>query len=409
MALTALQINSKKIVPGLHADGNGLYLRVQDSGAKSWIFRYQLSGERHKMGLGTLAERSAVEAREEAARLMALVKKKIDPMAHRDAEIAALASSNAAGASTFKTYALDYIEVHRAEWKNAKHITQWENTLEKYAYPIIGHLPPADVTTEHVLEILKPIWMAKNETAMRLRGRLETVLDAAKAKEKRRDENPARWNGHLEHFLANISRTERIEHHPALAYDKLPEFMEKLRAVPGVSALCLEFVILTASRSGEALNARWCEIDEENSIWIVPKERMKMKKEHRVPLTQAALNVIQKAKELRIEDNEYVFPGVRSGRAMTDMALTMLLRRLHPGITTHGFRSSFRDWAAEVTEYPGEMAEMALAHAVGNKVEAAYRRGNMFEKRKQMMLDWSAWCEPKPAKVVPIKKGNKAA
>ncbi|NDP49317.1 MAG: integrase arm-type DNA-binding domain-containing protein [Sulfuriferula multivorans] len=400
--LTELKIKHAKT--GYWLDGDGLYLQVSKSGAKSWIYRYQLNGRRREMGLGSLSDVPAKDARRRAAEARALVHGKIDPVEHRKQQTVAafeLVAQIRAGAVTFKQMALEYIEANRAGWKNAKHASQWENTLATYAYPVVGDMPVGAVDTAKVLEVLNPIWLIKTETAKRLRGRIEVILSYAKVKGFRHGENPAAWRGHLDNVLPQPGKIAPHKHHPALPYDQMRDFICKLRGSDGVSALCVEFVILTACRSGEALKATWDEIDEEKGVWIVPAGRMKASKEHRVPLSVAALAVLEKAKKLR--QGIYIFPSVRSGKPMSDMSLSMLLRRLHPGITVHGFRSSFRDWAAEATHYPGEMAEMALAHSVGNKVEAAYRRGDMFEKRRGLMADWAAWCEPKKVgNVVPL-------
>lgn len=399
--LTELKIKHAKA--GYWLDGDGLYLQVSESGAKSWIYRFQLNGKRREMGLGSLADVSAREARRRAAEARGQVHNKVDPLEHRKQQAVAafeLAAQVAAGAVTFKKVSLEYIEANRAGWKNVKHISQWENSLATYAYPVMGDTPVGEIDTAMVLEVVNPIWLTKTETAKRLRSRIELVLSYAKVKGYRSGENPAIWRGHLENVLPKPGKIAPHKHHPALPYGQMREFMGKLRQHEGVSVLCLEFVILTACRSGEALKAKWSEIDEEKGVWIIPAERMKARREHRVPLSDAALAVLAKAKE--ICQGEYLFPGVRTGKPMSDMSLSMLVRRIQSAITVHGFRSSFRDWAAEATHYPCEMAEMALAHVVGNKVEAAYRRGDMFEKRRQMMADWATWCEPKkPGNVVP--------
>ena len=399
--LTEFAIKHAK--PGYWLDGDGLYLQVSKTGAKSWIYRFQLNGKRREMGLGSLAHVSARDARRHAAEARAMVHNKVDPLVHRKQQTLAAAeraAQVAAGAMTFKKVSLEYIEANRAGWKSAKHLGQWQSSLDTYAYPIIGETPVGEIDTAMVLEVVNPLWLTKTETAKRLRSRIELVLSYAKVKGYRQGENPAAWRGHLENVLPKPGKIAPHKHHPAQPYVQMKEFMSTLRQHEGVSVLCLEFVILTACRSGEALKAKWSEIDEEKGVWIIPGDRMKAGREHRVPLSDAALAVLEAAKKVR--QGEYIFPGVRSGKPMSDMSLSMLLRRIQPGITVHGFRSSFRDWAAEATHYPGEMAEMALAHTVGNKVEAAYRRGDMFEKRRQMMTDWAAWCEPKPGNVVPL-------
>jgi integrase len=359
------------------------------------------------MGLGALADVSAKQARVDVSPLRAMVAKKIDPLELREKQVQAAVVASARAGATFKTEALEFIATHRTSWKNAKHITQWENTLQTYVYPQIGEVSVADVDVAMVLKVLKPIWSTKTESATRIRARIELVLDAARAKGLRSGENPARWKGNLEALLPAPGKIAPHQHHPALPFKRMPHLVGALRKREGVSSLCLQFAILTACRSGEALNATWKEVDLEERLWTIPGARMKAGRPHRVPLSQAAIDVLYKAKEGReAAPGDLVFPSPRAGTAMTDMSLTMLLRRLKPGITVHGFRSSFRDWAAELTDYPNEMAEMALAHAVGNKVEAAYRRGDLFEKRRQMMADWAVWCEPK-TNVVPI--GSKSA
>ncbi len=424
MTLTALQINSKNLKPGLHPDGNGLYLRVQVKGAKSWIYRFQLNGRRRKMGIGTLFERPLIEARAEAARLGAMVRSGVDPIEARKQEVAQRfesAAKAAAGAVTFSQVAKEYIAAHRAGWRNAKHGDQWANTLRDYAEPVIGSKPVADVSTEDVLHILQPIWSTKTETASRVRSRIELVLSYAKAKKMRQGENPAVWRGHLDALLPKPTKVKKVQHHPALPYARMPEFMKALREVDGFGARALELAILTAARSGEVRFATWSEFDlgEEARVWVVPANRMKGERVHRVPLSAAVVKLLENLP--RFENVKYLFPGERDKKPLSDMTLTAVIQRMNEdgdkpewiepsterAVVPHGFRSSFRDWAAEKTTFPHEMAEMALAHAVGDKVEAAYRRDDMFEKRREMMEDWSAWCAPKKSgKVVPIKKGR---
>ncbi|MHB0973153.1 MAG: tyrosine-type recombinase/integrase [Thiobacillus sp.] len=408
--LTELKIKHAK--PGYWLDGDGLYLQVSQSGAKSWIYRFQLNGKRREMGLGSLVDVSAKDARRRAAEARALVHNKIDPLEYRKqqaSEAAARAAQIAAGAITFKKVSLEYIEANRAGWKNVKHVSQWENTLATYAYPVIGDTPVGEIDTAMVLEVLNPIWIIKTETATRLRGRIERVLSYAKVKGYRQGENPAAWRGHLDNVLPKIGRHEP---QPALPYTQMREFMGKLRQHEGATLLCLEFLILTASRCSEASEAKWNEIDMEKGVWTIPADRMKARREHRVPLSAAALAVLAKAKQ--ICQGEYVFPGRIIGEPVDSGGLGQPLKRMNAhrvkeglekwvdaqsgrAIVPHGFRSSFRDWAAETTHYDRDMVEMALAHVVGNKVEAAYRRGDMFEKRRQLMADWAAWCEPKKA------------
>ncbi|MCB1889862.1 MAG: integrase arm-type DNA-binding domain-containing protein [Rhodocyclaceae bacterium] len=407
MALTALEIKHAKA--GMHADGNGLYLRVQASGAKGWIFRFQLDGKRREMGIGTLAERPAVDARAAAAELGRMVREGLDPIEERnrrEQEANDAAKQAEAGTVLFRQVAADYIASHRAGWRNAKHADQWANTLATYADPVIGDLAPAAVTAEHLLAILSPIWTTKPETASRVRSRIELVLSYAKAKKLRDGENPAMWRGHLDALLPKPSRVKKVRHHPALPYAQMSEFMLALRNVQGLGARALEFAILNAARSGEVRLAEWREIDLDAATWTVPADRMKARRAHRVPLSQAALRLLKSLP--RLDGTELLFPGMREQRPMSDMALTSVIRRMNEDqlkwmdpksnaqAVPHGFRSTFRDWCAEQTHFPAEMAEIALAHTVGDKVEAAYRRGDMFEKRRAMMQAWADWCLQEP-------------
>lgn len=416
MALTALQIKHAK--EGMHADGSGLYLLVSKAGAKSWIFRYQINGRRREMGLGGVAEKSAVQVRAEVGRLRASLAAGTDPL---DAKQQAIAENKVKAemakirAITFKDAALEYIDVKKAGWSNEKHVWQWENSLSLYAFPFFGSLPVSDVSTEHVLAGIGPIWVTKTETATRVRQRIEKILDYARFQNWRSGENPARWNGHLEHTLPKPGSVRKVEHQPALPFQHMAEFMAELRKREGSGARGLEFAILTASRSGEVRGARWSEIDMTTGVWTVPAERMKAKKEHRVPLSASALRVLEAMP--KVADEGLIFPGTRPNTPMSDMTLKATIGRINKDrlkaelslwtdaksgvpVVVHGFRSTFRDWAAEVTHYPGEMAEMALAHTVADRVEAAYRRGTMFEKRRQMMIDWAAWCEASNATVL---------
>ena len=404
MALTALQIKHAK--EGMHADGSGLYLRVQASGAKSWIFRFQLNGKRREMGIGTLAAKPAPEARSEAAQLAAVIRNGIDPIEDRKAkaELAALeAQKMAAAVTTFRQVATAYIDNHRASWKNAKHAQQWENTLEQYAGPIIGDKPVGEITTEDVLSILQPLWITKTETASRLRSRIELVLSYAKALRLRHGENPAIWRGHLDAILPKESKVKKIQHQPALPYLQIADFMKKLRTTNGSGARALEFAILTATRSSEVRLAEWSEIDFETKLWTIAAVRMKAKREHWVPLSDQAIQVLENLP--RVEGDKFVFVGTRNNRPLSDMTLSAVIRRFNDvkdgqtppwidpsnerEVVPHGFRSTFRDWAAEVGHYPRELAEHALAHSLPDKVEAAYQRGTMLERRRPMMQAWA--------------------
>lgn len=404
-ALTPLGVKSAK--PGRHADGGGLYLLVKESGARSWVFRFMLRGRTRDVGLGAAAGSgmiSLADARDAASSLRLKVKTGIDPLEERRHETArALAAVQAAKVTeiTFRAAAQSYIATNENSWRNDKHRQQWRNTLETYVYPIIGDLPVADVATAHVLKILEPIWKEKPETASRIRGRIETVLDAAKAREYRRGENPARWRGHIAQILPPRGRLSR-GHHKALPYSQLPNFISNLRKRNAAAALALEFAILTAARTGEVLGATWSEVDLDKAVWTVPPERMKAGKEHRVPLSPRALEILEIAKPL---SDEALFSN-DEGNKLSGMAMAMLLRRMNVNATVHGFRSAFRDWAAECTSYAHDVCEMALAHTISNKAEAAYRRGDLFEKRRRLMADWATYCAtPKlvDAEITPIR------
>ena len=371
--LTALKVD-KTTRPGMYADGGGLYLRVTKDGTKNWVYRYMLNGRPRWMGLGPLAIYGLQEARAKALDARRRRHEGIDPIDARKAE-RMRARLDAAKAVTFKECADAYIDSHRAGWRNGKHAAQWEATLATYAEPVIGALPVQAIDMALVLKILQPIWTEKPETAGRLRGRIERVLDWAKVRGYREGENPARWRGYLEQLLPPLSRVRRVVHHAALPYAKLPDFLVQLREQEGIAALALEFTILTAARSGETMGARWSELNLLDKIWTVPAERMKAGKVHRVPLSARALALLQEMEALRPPGNAegYVFPGGKAGKSLSNMAFLMLLRRMgRDDLTAHGFRSTFRDWAAERTNFPSEVAEMALAHTVSDKTEAAY-------------------------------------
>lgn len=394
--LTAQSV--KHAAPGRYGDGDGLYLLVRTPETAFWIFRYTRAGKMREMGLGRArGEKNVVTlkaAREAANKLHVLVRSGRDPLADRDAAAAvakAEAQTAVVKAITFRAVAEGYIRAHAAGWSNAKHGAQWHATLVAYAYPHFGDVAVADVATEHVLAALEPIWRTKPETAARVRGRVESVLDYAKARGWRDGENPATWRGHLIKLLPSRAKVAPVQHHPALPYAEIGAFMAKLRALPGIGAQALELTILTAARSGETLGAVWAEFDIVERAWTVPAARMKAKREHRVPLSDPALALLAEMAKLRTTEDPaaYVFPGQGWNRPLSVMAMTMVLRRMKRGdITVHGFRSAFRDWAAEKTSVPNEVAEAALAHVVGDKVEAAYRRGDLFEKRRKLMEEW---------------------
>ncbi len=398
--LTALQV-SKLTKPGLYGDGGGLTLQITDTGAKSWLFRFMKAGKPFAMGLGPTHTVSLAEARQKALDARKLLLDGINPLtAKRQKKIAdALADAKR---MTFDQCAQAYILAHRAGWKNAKHAAQWESTLRTYASPVFGAVPVAEVETPLVVKCLSPIWLAKTETASRLRGRIESVLDWATTSNHRQGDNPARWRGHLEHLLSAPNRTKRVEHHPALPWREIGAFLVVLRQQGGVAARALEFTILTAARSGEARLAQWSEIDTETKLWTVPAERMKAGKEHRVPLSASAIGLLNTLPRV----GDLVFPGVREGRPLSDMSLTAVLRRMQrTDITVHGFRSTFRDWCAESTNFPREVCEHALAHSLPDKVEAAYRRGDLLDKRVQLMQAWADYCAKPAAQatVTPIR------
>ena len=382
--------------PGAYADGDGLYLKIGTTGAASWQYRYQMNGKRRMMGLGSCATVGLAEARDKAADARKQVKQGIDPLEVKEAEQTAVEAK----ATTFRELATEYIADHRPGWRNAKHGQQWENTLAQYAFPKIGDKPIAEISTEDVLRILKKLWTEKPETASRLRNRIELVIDAGRAKGLSTAANPAAWRGHLDKLLPKRTKASK-GHHAAMDYRELPAFYKRLTEDrDSLSSVALQITILTACRTSEVLLADWSEFDLDNRLWTIPGERMKAGKPHRVPLTDEVLKLLQ-----GIKGEGYVFPGARQGRPLSNMAMTMVLRRLgHPELTVHGFRSTFRDWCAEETHYPNIVAEQALAHTVGNAVEAAYRRGDLLDKRRALMADWATYCTTKPAaNVIPLR------
>jgi integrase len=378
--------------PGRHADGGNLYLAISESGARSWVFMFRLKGKQTELGFGSARDVTLARARERAVEARAKLAEGIDPRpAPKQPE-----------GTTFGEYADKWIKDNRSEWRSEKHAGQWQMTLGTYAFTI-RRLPVADVTTDQVLEVLKPIWGSKPETASRLRGRIEKVLDAAKAQGLRFGENPARWRGHLDHLLPKRSKLARGRH-AAMPYENVPGFMADLRSHDGVAARALEFCILTAARTGEVVGMRWPEVDLEKGVWTVPAPRMKGGREHRVPLAARALGIMRMMHDER--DGDFVFPGQRPGKPVGPRSLHAVLRGMKvDSATTHGFRSSFRDFAAECTMFSNEVCEAALAHAIANKSEAAYRRGDLFEKRRALMAEWSLFCAtPTAGKVVQFKR-----
>jgi len=402
--LSALEVGRLK-TPGLFAVGGvpGLQLQVSPTGARTWVLRVMVAGKRRDMGLGGYPAVPLALAREKAREARASIENGIDPIAQRAAARSTLAASRGAEI-TFEDAARQFIRAKEVEWKNAKHGQQWTNTLETYAFPVVGKLACGDVALPHVLKILEPIWTTKTETATRLRGRIESVLDWATVRGFRKGENPARWKGHLDKILPAPGKVMKVEHHGAVSVESVGAFVAALRKRDGIAARALEFLILTAARSGEVRGALWSEIDIEGRAWTIPPARMKASKEHRVPLSDEAVRLLNALP--RFAGNDLVFPSPR-GLVLSDMTLTAVMRRMKRAEVPHGFRSTFRDWAAERTSYPREVAEMALAHAIGNAVEAAYRRGDLFEKRARMMAEWARFCDaPAPAgNVVAMNKG----
>lgn len=381
--------------PGHHAVGGvaGLYLYVSETGARSWVLRALVGGKRRHMGLGGFPDVPMAQAREKARAAREAISQGVDPIQQRRSAASQL-RANALKEKTFQQAAEAFIDAHGEAWKSDKHRSQWASTLETYAYPVIGALSVRDVGQAHVLSVLEPIWKTKTETASRLRGRIESVLDWAAARQLRGDANPARWKGHLDKLLAAPTKLKRVAHHRALPVDAMPKFMSQLRQRSGTAARALEFLVLCASRSGEVRGATWGEIDLDTRVWTIPAARMKAGREHRVPLSQTALALLKSLP--RHQDVELIFPAPRGG-PMSDMTLTALMRRMNADAVPHGFRSSFRDWAGERTNYPREIAEQALAHTLESKVEAAYRRGDALDKRRAMMNDWSAFLAAQPS------------
>ncbi len=397
--------------PGLYGDGGGLALQITKAGVKSWLYRYMIDGKAYGMGLGPLHTVSLAEARLKAADARKLIFEGVNPLlAKRQSKFDEVVAK--AKLMTFDQCAETYVKAHRTSWKNAKHADQWSNTLGTYASPIIGSLPVGDVDTALVVKVLTQtdhvgaqFWESKHETATRLRGRIESILGWAATSGFRSGDNPARWKGHLENLLASISKTSRIKNHPSLPWQRIGSFMKTLREREGIAARAVEFTILTASRSGEVRGAKWSEIDLSTNLWTIPAERMKAKREHEVPLSDAALDLLNALP--RIDGTDFVFPGTK-GQALSDMSLTAVVRRMNAEVTQwtskegktvtiHGFRSTFRMWAAESTNFPREVAEHALAHQLPNVVERAYQRGTQFAKRANMMADWAAFCARVPA------------
>ncbi|ANK80279.1 MAG: integrase [Rhizobiales bacterium NRL2] len=385
--LNARQVQTQPV--GRHHDGGGLYLQVIESGARTWLFRYMLDGKQRWMGLGSARDVPLKEAREKAMEYRRLRAEGIDPIKYRDRE-RQRRREDLLSSVTFQKAAEEYIRSHEAGWSNPAHASQWANSLRDHAYPIIGDKDVAEISMSDVLRVLDPIWLTKTVTATRVRGRIEKILDWARVRGHRVGENPARWRGNLETQLAPPNRVRRVEHHKALPWSEIGDFMAELRERKSIAAYALEFMILTALRTSEVVDARWEEFDLGNAVWTVPAERMKMKNEHRVPLTARAIDILRELE--RSSTGDHVFTS-GDGRSLHKNTMLALVRRMgRKDITAHGFRSTFRDWAAEMTAYPSDVVEMALAHAIRNKVESAYRRGDLFEKRKRLMDEWAQFC-----------------
>lgn len=387
--LSALEVR-RLIQPGRWSVGgsDGLALQVTPSGARTWVLRVRVGGRQRELGLGGFPTVGLAEARERARVERAKVLQGVDPRLERDRARRTMAEARHSQ-QDFATVAEQYIALHAKSWKNRKHAMQWTATLQAYAYPVIGVLPPSEITVAHVVSVLEPIWITKTETASRVRSRIELVLDFAGAKGWREGLNPARWRGNLDAALPRPSKVSKVVHHPAVAVGAVAGFMARLRQQPGIAARALELLVLTAARSAEVRGAVWSEFDLEAGLWVLPAARMKADREHRVPLSEPARVLLAGLAEAG--GQELVFPGLRG--PLSDMSLLAVLRRMKVTATAHGFRSTFRDWAADKTHYPGEVVEMALAHAVGDKVEAAYRRGDLYEKRVLLMRDWAAFLD----------------
>lgn len=416
--LTAMEVKNKT-EPGYYLDGGGLYLQISAFGTKSWVFKFTLNGRSREMGLGAIHTITLQEARELARDNRKLLTEGIDPIEARGARKQD-ERLKSAKRITFDECAEKYINTHKESWKNPKHKDQWTNTLATYASPYIGKLAVSDIDTGLVLKCLEPIWGLKTETATRLRGRIEKILDWAATRGYRSGENPARWKGHLEHNLAAPNKIAKVKNQPALPYSQVSAFLKDLRQRSGSAAVALEFAILTAGRSGEIRGATWGEMDLDSGVWTIPADRMKMDNEHRVPLSRRALEILKQLKEQagKVKPDTVVFLSPR-GLVLSDATLNAVIRRMNEGeggpkwidpktkkeAVTHGFRSSFRDWAAECTNYPWWLAEKALAHLVGDETERAYQRGDLLEKRRRLMEDWAAYCETghTPGEVIPIR------
>lgn len=401
--LSALEVK-RLTKPGRHAVGtiSGLLLAVKDSGAKSWILRTVVGGKRRNIGLGSYPEISLADAKERARDAKEKIRQGIDPVEERRATSRALHEQSER--MTFSEAARLCHEKKTSEFKNEKHAKQWISSVHRYAIPVIGDMPVDEIDLPHILQVLEPIWHEKTETATRLRQRLEAILSWATVSGHRSGDNPARWQGHLDAVLPKPNKLKKVNHHAALPWQQISSFMQDLRQREGMGARALEFIILTATRSGEVRLATWEEIDLENKVWTVPGERMKAGQDHTVPLTDDAIKLLKTLP--RLEGSSYVFPAPRGG-PLSDMSISTVCKRMKVDAVPHGFRSTFRDWCAENTNFPREVAEMALAHTIESKVEAAYRRGDLFQKRRKLMDAWADYCNKvqaeEKAEVTPIR------
>ncbi|MGA0594920.1 tyrosine-type recombinase/integrase [Enterovirga sp. CN4-39] len=400
MARAVNKLNARGVAtisqPGRYSDGGGLYLQVDPGGARRWLFIYRSGSKQREMGLGSIGAVSLADARRKRDEARKQLADGLDPIDTRRK-----AAAEVAPVVTFGAFADQLVPELAKGFRNDKHIAQWSSTLKTYAAPLRSK-PISEIGTEEVLQVLRPIWTEKSETASRLRGRIERILDAARAKGLRTGENPARWRGHLDQLLAKRRRLTR-GHHAALPFEQMPSFVAELRERQAAAALALEFLILTAARSGEVLGARWSEIDRHARVWTVPPERMKAGRPHRVPLVERAIAILDEMDEVR--RGELIFSSFRADRPLSNMAFSALLKRMKVDVTAHGFRSSFRDWVGEATDFPREVAEAALAHAVGNAVERAYRRGDALDKRRELMAAWADFLEqPAERKVAELRQ-----
>lgn len=405
--LSALSVKNE-IRPGYHSDGDGLYLQVSANGAKSWIFRFRYQGKGREMGIGGVSAVTLAEARDKAQHYRKLLSEGIDPIADRQAQRDAYKVNLS---HTFSTVSGQYFASKSIEFKNEKHAAQWITSLRTYAFPIIGDKPVSAVALADVCDVLRPIWTVKNETASRLRGRIEAVLGYAKTLGLRSGDNPAVWGDNLDKVFAAPAKVQSSSSRnmPALPYSEVAAFLRDLRQQTGIAAVALQFAILTAARSGEIFGATWREFDLDNKLWTIPAGRMKAGREHRVPLSDSAMRILNDMLALRTSDADFVFHNRRERgetKMLSNMAMTAVCRRMGVPVVPHGFRSTFRDWVEECTDTPHTVAEMALAHTIGNKVEAAYRRGDLLLKRQILMQAWADYCEKAPAAVVAIARAT---